>query len=72
MKLKCKKCGNGEDFFIIEKFSGVAELRIDSEGELTDYNADAYDDADYRLKSIYYYCCDCRSKVGKIPEDKRY
>lgn len=72
MKLKCKKCGNGEDFFIIEKFSGVAELRIDSEGELTDYNADAYDDADYRLKSIYYYCCDCRSKVEKIPEDKRY
>lgn len=72
MKLKCKKCGNEENFYIIEKFSGVAELCVDSEGELTNYNADAYDSADYRLKSIYYYCCECNSKVAKIPEEKRY
>lgn len=72
MKLKCKKCGNEENFYIIEKFSGVAELCVDSEGELTNYNADAYDDADYKLKSVYYYCCNCGSKVGKIPEEKRY
>lgn len=72
MKLKCKKCGNEEDFFIIEKFSGVAELCVDSEGEPTDKNAGAYDSADYRLKSIYYYCCGCRSKVAKIPEEKRF
>ena len=72
MKLKCKKCGNGEDFFIIEKFSGVAELRVDADGKLTDYNADAYDGADSKLKSVYYYCRNCRSKVAKIPEEKRY
>ncbi|MBS4881912.1 MAG: hypothetical protein KHZ82_02480 [Peptoniphilus harei] len=72
MKLKCKKCGNEEDFFIIEKFSGVAKLWVDSEGKLTNYNADAYDDADYKLKSIYYYCYNCRSKVAKIPEENRY
>lgn len=72
MKLKCKKCGNEENFYIIEKFSGVAELEVDSEGELTDYNSDTYDGAVYKLKSIYYYCCECKSKVAKIPEEKRY
>ena len=72
MKLKCKKCGNEEDFFIIEKFSGFAELCVDSEGEPTDNNAGAYDHAEYKLKSVYYYCCNCGSKVGKIPEEKRY
>lgn len=72
MKLKCKKCGNEDDFYIIEKFSGVTELCVDSEGELTDYNADAYEHAEYKLKSVYYYCCECRSKVAKIPEEKRY
>ena len=72
MKLKCKKCGNEENFFIIEKFSGVTELCVDSEGELTNDNVYAYDGADYKLKSVYYYCRKCRSKVGKIPEEKRY
>lgn len=72
MKLKCKKCGNEEDFFIIEKFSGTTELWVDADGKLTDYNADAYDDANYKLKSVYYYCHNCRSKVAKIPEEKRY
>ncbi|WP_277260785.1 hypothetical protein [Peptoniphilus lacrimalis] len=72
MKLKCKKCGNGENFFIIEKFSGTTELRVDSEGELTNDNADAYDSTDYKLKSVYYYCRNCRSKVEKIPEEKKY
>ena len=72
MKLKCKKCGNEDDFYIKEKFSGVTELCVDADGELTDYNSDAYDDAGYKLKSVYYYCCNCRSKVAKIPEEKRY
>lgn len=72
MKLKCKKCGNDEDFYIIEKFFGVAELCVNGDGELTDYNSDAYEGAEYRLKSIYYYCCQCKSKVAKIPEEKRY
>lgn len=35
MTLKCKKCGNDENFFIKEKFSGVAELIVDSNGKLT-------------------------------------
>ena len=70
MKLKCKKCGNEENFFIIEKFFGVTELRVDSEGELTDGNSDAYDGAGYKFKSVYYYCCNCRSKVARIPEEK--
>lgn len=72
MKLKCKKCGNEEDFFIIEKFFGTTELWVDADGKLTDYNADVYDGAEYKLKSLYYYCRNCRSKVGKIPEEKRY
>lgn len=70
--MKCKKCGNEENFFIKEKFSGVAELIVDSRGELTFDNAGAYDEANYRLKSVYYYCCECNSKVAKIPEEKRY
>lgn len=72
MKLKCKKCGNEEDFYIREKFFGVTELCVNGDGELTDYNSDAYEGAEYRLKSIYYYCCQCKSKVAKIPEEKRY
>lgn len=70
--MKCKKCGNKENFFIIEKFSGVSELIVDAAGELTNDNRGAYDSADYKLKSVYYYCCNCRSKVAKIPEEKRY
>lgn len=72
MKLKCKKCGNEEIFYIKEKFSGITELCVDSNGELTNYNANAYDNADYKLKSVYYYCYECGSRVAKIPEDKRY
>ena len=72
MKLKCKKCGNEELFYIKENFSGCAELCVDSAGELTNYNESAYDDANYTLKSIYYYCCECDEKVAKIPEEKRY
>lgn len=72
MKLKCKKCGNEEYFYIIEKFSGVTELCVDPNGELTDGNSDAYEHAEYKLKSVYYYCCECRSKVAKIPKEKRY
>ena len=40
MKLKCKKCGNEDDFYIREKFFGVTELCVDADGELTDDNAD--------------------------------
>lgn len=71
MKLKCKKCGNEDDFYIREKFFGVTELCVDADGELTD-NADVYDNAEYRLKSVYYYCRKCEAKVAKIPEEKRY
>lgn len=72
MKLKCKKCGNDEFFYIKEKYSGQTELEVDSLGEPTLGNAGAYDEMDYHLKSVFYYCQKCNSKVGKIPEDKRY
>ena len=72
MKLKCKKCGNEEFFYIKEKFSGNTELVVDSLGELTDLNAGAYDEMDSHLKSVFYYFQNCNAKVGKIPEDKRY
>lgn len=72
MKLKCKKCGNDEFFYIKEKFSGETELVVDALGELTNLNAGAYDEMDSHLKSVFYYCQECDAKVGKIPEDKRY
>ena len=72
MKLKCKKCGNEEYFYIKEKFFGETELVVDGSGDLTDLNAGAYGGANYKLKSVYYYCCDCDSKVAKIPNEKRY
>lgn len=72
MKLKCKKCGNDEFFYIKEKFSGQTELEVDALGELTFGNAGAYDEMDSHLKSVFYYCQECNAKVGKIPEDKRY
>lgn len=72
MKLKCKKCGNEEYFYIKQKFSGIAELIIDKNGELTFDNAGAYDDATYKLISKYYFCEKCNSKVAKIPEGKQY
>ncbi len=72
MKLKCKKCGNEEYFYIKEKFSGKTELEVDSLGKLTDMNAGAYDEMECHLRSVFYYCEECDSKVAKIPEDKRY
>lgn len=72
MKLKCKKCGNEEYFYIQEKFSGKTELEVDSLGKLTDMNAGVYDEMECHLRSVFYYCEECDSKVAKIPEDKRY
>lgn len=72
MKLKCKKCGNEEYFYIKEKFSGKTELEVDSLGKRTDMNAGAYDEMECHLRSVFYYCEECDSKVAKIPEDKRY
>lgn len=72
MKLKCKKCGNDEFFYIKEKFSGETELEVDALGELTFRNSGAYDERNSHLKSVFYYCRECNSKVGKIPGDKRY
>lgn len=72
MKLKCKKCGNDEYFYIKEKFSGKTELVVDASGELTNWNSGAYDEMDCHLRSVFYYCEKCNAKVGKIPEDKRY
>lgn len=72
MKLKCKKCGNEEYFYIKEKFLGKTELEVDSLGKLTDMNAGAYDEMECHLRSVFYYCEECDSKVAKIPEDKRY
>lgn len=72
MKLKCKKCGNEEYFYIKEKYSGKTELIVDKNGELTFYNAGAYDEMECHLRSVFYYCKECDSKVAKIPEDKRY
>ena len=72
MKLKCKKCGNEELFYIKEKFSGETELVVDALGEMNDLNADAYNEMNSHLKSVFYYCDKCNAKVGKIPLDKRY
>lgn len=56
MKLKCKKCGNEEYFYIKEKFSGKTELEVDSLGKLTDMNAGVYDEMECHLRSVFYYC----------------
>lgn len=72
MKLKCKKCDNEELFYIKEKFSGETELVVDALGEMNDLNADAYNEINSHLKSVFYYCYNCNAKVGKIPLDKRY
>ncbi|MDY4128958.1 hypothetical protein [Peptostreptococcus porci] len=72
MNLKCKKCGNGEDFYIKERYWGEITLHVYTNGDISEYNSDAYDNAQYKLKSIYYYCCNCDCRVAKIPESKRY
>lgn len=72
MKLKCKKCGNEESFYIWQKFSGIAEFMVDKNGDLTFDNTEALDDATYKLISKYYFCEECDSKVAKIPEGKQY
>ncbi|WP_308578331.1 hypothetical protein [uncultured Parvimonas sp.] len=72
MKLKCKKCENEDLFFTKEKYSGTYDYVVDNEGMATDYNAEMYDYATSTLISVYYYCCECRSKVAKIPKDKRF
>lgn len=72
MKLKCKRCGNEDLFYVKEKYSGDNHYVVNNQGEDTDYNAGIYDGAISKLKSIYYYCCECDNKVSKIPQDKRY
>lgn len=73
-KLKCKHCGNEEYFYIKEKYSGETEVIVDNKGDFEDtgLNSEAYDYNNSTLKSVFYYCCKCDSKVAKIPEDKRY
>lgn len=72
MKLKCKKCGNDKYFYVKERFSGETEVEVDNLGNWTDYNAGAYDGMECHLRSIFYYCEECDSKVARIPEDRRY
>lgn len=74
MKLICKKCGNDKLFYIKEKYSGMCNFFVENNGSPneTGYNAEMYDYAVHKLKSTYYYCCECNSKVKKIPEDERF
>ncbi|MCI5997037.1 MAG: hypothetical protein MRZ16_02230 [Parvimonas sp.] len=72
MKLKCKKCGNTELFYEKEKYKGTCNYVVDNEGNATDYNLGMYDHAEHTLNSVWYYCCECDSKVYKIPVDKRF
>ena len=71
MKLKCRKCGNEELFYKKEKYSGANNNVVNNEGEDTEYNAGMYDNAEHKLTSVYY-CCECHSKVTKIPVDELY
>jgi hypothetical protein len=72
--LKCPHCGNEEFFYHKIRYSGECWFEVNNQGECdeTCYNADMYNDATYKLKSIYYFCEDCHCKVAKIPMDKRY
>lgn len=72
MKLKCKKCGNEDLFYVKEKYSGTCNYVVNNLGEGTDYNSGIYDNATSKLRSVYYYCCECGNKVSKIPQEKRY
>lgn len=74
MKIICKKCGNDKLFYTKEKYSGTCNFFIENDGSPneTGYNADMYVHTVHKLKSIYYYCYECNSKVKKIPLENRF
>lgn len=75
MKLKCKKCGNEDLFYMKEKYSGTFNYIVNNLGEEaynSGYNSSMYDNAISKLRSVYYYCFECDNKISKIPQEKRY
>lgn len=72
--LKCHRCGNEEFFYQKVRYSGEWDFEVNNQGDcdVTCNNLDMYQDATYKLKSVYYFCEECHKKVAKIPIDKRY
>ena len=72
--LKCPRCGNDKYFYRKESFKGTFEWQVNNEGEVDDTcnNSHIHEGATYKLRSVYYFCCDCDKKVSKIPLDKRW
>ena len=74
INLICPYCGNNKFFRQKMSYSGTWEFEVNNHGDCDDTcnNADMYEDAIYKLKSVYYFCEECNRKVAKIPEDRRY
>lgn len=72
IKLKCKKCGNEDLFYVKEKYSGTSNYVVNNFGEGLLLIGKVNNNAISKLRSVYYYCYECDNKISKIPQEKRY
>lgn len=61
---ECPYCGSVE-YYIKQSFKGTCNFRIRFDGEEVD-NSDIHDNAQYKLRSKYAYCCKCNKKLFKL------
>lgn len=64
-KLKCKHCGNTEEFYTKERYKGICECYFRADGKETE-NGHLYETAEHSLRSKYVFCGECNSKVCKV------
>lgn len=63
---ECPYCG-GEEFYILQSYSGTCYYRVRFDGEEAD-NGDMYDSATHNSLRKYAYCCDCDKRLFPIEE----
>ena len=66
-KLQCPKCGNGEVFYIKERYKGTCNFYFRADGKNAD-NADLYSNAEHSCIGKFIYCAECDARVRKINE----
>ena len=65
--LKCEHCGNDEEFFIKERYSGTCKEYIRTDGREPD-NSEFYDNARHTITSKFVFCAKCGRRVAKIED----
>jgi hypothetical protein len=63
---ECPYCGS-EEYYIKQSFKGTGNYYIRFDGKETE-NGEFYDNAQYKNKSKYAWCAECRKRLFKLDE----